>query len=61
MTNGYESLARDHHSEENRGAEAHVVERVGELWDQVNPDQAILRPGPREHYVLTRWSQSIVK
>ena len=49
MTDGYESLARDHHSEENRGAEAHVVEGVGELRDQVNPDQAILWPGPGEH------------
>ena len=61
MTDGYESLARDHHSEENRGAEAHVVEGISELRDQVNPDQAILRPGPREHYVLKRSSQSIVK
>ena len=49
MTNGYESLARDHHSEENRGAEAHVVEGVGELRDQVDPDQAVLWPGPFEH------------
>ena len=49
MTNGYESLARDHHSEENRGAEAHVVEGVGELRDQVDPDQAVLLPGPFEH------------
>ena len=49
MADGYESLARDHHGKEHRGAEAHVVEGVGELRDQVNPDQAVLRPGPAEH------------
>ena len=49
MADGYESLARDHHGKENRGAEAHVVEGVGDLRDQVNPDQAVLRPGPCEH------------
>ena len=43
------SLTRDHHGEEHGGAEAHVVEGVGELRDQVNPDQAVLRPGPAEH------------
>ena len=36
------SLTRDHHGEEHGGAEAHVVEGVGELRDQVNPDQAVL-------------------
>ena len=61
MTDSQVSLARDHHGEEHRGAEAHVVEGVGELRDQVDPDQAVLRPGPREHYVLKRSSQSIVK
>ena len=49
MADGYESLARDHHGKENRGAQAHVVEGVGELRDQVNPDQAVLWPGPAEH------------
>ena len=43
------SLTRDHHGEEHGGAEAHVVEGVGELRDQVNPDQAVLWPGPAEH------------
>ena len=49
MTDSQVSLARDHHSEEHRGAEAHVVEGVGELGDEVHPDQAVFWPGPREH------------
>ena len=49
MTHSKVSLESDHHGEEHRGAEAHVVEGVGELRDQVNPDQAVLRPGPGEH------------
>ena len=49
MTHSQVSLESDHHGEEHRGAEAHVVEGVGELRDQVDPDQAILWPGPGEH------------
>ena len=49
MTDSQVSLARDHYSEEHRGAEAHVVEGVGELGDQVHPDQAVLLPGPGKH------------
>ena len=49
MTDSQVSLARDHHSEEHRGAEAHVVEGVGELGDEVHPDQAVLWPGPGEN------------
>ena len=49
MTDGHVSLARNHYGEENRGAEADVVEGVGELGDEVDPDQAVLRPGPSEH------------
>ena len=49
MTDGQVSFACDHYGEENRGAEADVVEGVGELRDQVDPDQAVLWPGPGEH------------
>ena len=49
MADSQVSLTRDHHSEEHRGAEAHVVEGVGELRDQVDPDQAVLWPGPFDH------------
>ena len=49
MTDSQVSLTRDHHGEEHRGAEAHVVEWVGELRDHVNPDQAVLRPRPNKH------------
>ena len=42
MADSQVSLTRDHHGEEYGGAEAHVVEGVGELRDQVDPDQAVL-------------------
>ena len=57
MTDGQVSLARNHYGEENRGAEADVVEGVGELRDQVNPDQAVLWPGPGEHLHVLRVSE----
>ena len=61
MTDGQVSLTRDHHCEEHRGAEADVVEGVGELRDQVDPDQAVLWPRPGEHYTkikyLNVWTQ----
>ena len=49
MADGKVSLAGDHHGQEHGGAEAHVVERVGELWDQVDPDNAVFRPRPCEY------------
>ena len=49
MTNGQVSLTRNHYCEEHRGAEADVVEGVGELRDQVDPDQTVLWPRPVEH------------
>ena len=52
MTDGQVSLAGDQDGEEHGGAEAHVVEGVGELRDQIDPDQAVLRPGPGEHYKM---------
>ena len=55
MTDGQVSLACDHYGEENRGAEADVVEGVGELRDQVDPDQAVLWPGPGEHYTKIKY------
>ena len=57
MTDGHVSLARNHYGEENRGAEADVVEGVGELRDQVDPDQAVLWPGPGEHLHVLRVSE----
>ena len=57
MTDGQVSLARNHYCEENRGAEADVVEGVGELRDQVDPDQAVLWPGPGEHLHVLRVSE----
>ena len=38
------------HSQEHGGAEAHVVEGVGELGDEVDPDQAAFGPGPGEFW-----------
>ena len=49
MTHSQVSLTRDQDCQEDRGAEADVVEGVGELGDEVDPDQAVLRPGPSEH------------
>ena len=48
MTDCQVPLPRYQHREEDGGAEAHVVEGVGELGDEVDPDQAVLRPGPGE-------------
>ena len=50
MTHGQVSLTRNQDCQEDRGAEADVVEGVGELGDEVDPDQAVLRPGPSEHF-----------
>ena len=50
MTHGQVSLTRNQDCQEDRGAEADVVEGVGELGDEVDPDQAIFRPGPSEHF-----------
>ena len=41
-------LPRYQHRQEHRGAEAHVVEGVGELGDEVDPDHTVLIPGPGE-------------
>ena len=49
MADGQISLADDEDGEEDRGAEAHVVEGVGELGDEIDPDDAVLWPRPREH------------
>lgn len=49
MANCKISFTSDQNSEEHGGAEAHVVEGVGELGDEVNPNYAVLRPGPTEH------------
>ena len=49
MTDSQVSLAGDHHGEKHRRAEAHVVEGVGELRDEIHPDNAILGPRPGEH------------
>ena len=50
MTHGQVSLTRNQDCQEDRGAEADVVEGVGELGDEVDPDQAVLWPGPSEHF-----------
>ena len=50
MTHGQVSLTRNQDCQEDRGAEADVVEGVGELGDEVDPDQAVFRPGPSEHF-----------
>ena len=35
--------------EEDRAAEADVVDRIGELWYQIHPHQAVFSPGPFKH------------
>ena len=48
MTDRQVPLPRNQHRQEHGGAEAHDVEGVGELGDEVDPDHAVLRPGPGE-------------
>ena len=52
MTHSKISFTGDQNCEEDGGAEAHVVEGVGELRDEIHPDNAILGPRPGEHYKI---------
>ena len=49
MADGQISLGRYEDREEDGETEGDVVERVGELRDQINPHQAVARPRPFEH------------
>ena len=46
MADGKISLRRDEDRQEDGETEGDVVERIGQLGDQINPHQAVARPRP---------------
>ena len=54
MAHRHVPLPRYQHRQEDRGAEAHVVEGVGELGDQIHPDCTVSVPGP-----VKLWNKSV--
>ena len=60
MTDCQVPLTSNQNSEEHRGTETHVVERIGELWYQIHPHQAVFWPGPGEHWNKVKYQRKTV-